>query len=480
MRRLPLLPLLITAACAVLTPATSAVLAPAAHAASLEVGMADDLVLTWGGPDADRAIDQWRRLGVDVVRIHASWGAISPAPNDETMPAGFDPADPASPGYDWARLDAAVARVTAAGMRPMLTITGPGPLWGSQYPGVGDHSWKPSPARFAAFATAVALRYGASVDRYIVWNEPNQPAWLMPQYSCRGRSCTPVAPHLYRALVRAAEPAIHAADPASQVLIGALAPTGQAPRRPNAVMAPLRFLREMGCVDARFRTIRTGPCRHFRPAHGDGFSIHPHAATMPPTVAYRSPDDVNLADLDRLESTLDRLQSHRRLRASTRRFDLYLTEYGYQTQPPDKLLGVSLTRQDRWLQEGAYLASRDPRVRNLTQYVWRDEPVGPGGRYPGWQSGLLFANGRAKPALRHFPRPFFLDARRSRLWGQDRPGGGHTVRIQQRRRATSRYRTIATLRTDGRGTWSRRMRLVPGASYRFVDEAGAGSGTRRR
>ena len=36
-------------------------------------------------------------------------------------------------------------------------------------------------------------------------------------------------------------------------------------------------------------------------------------------------------------------------------------------------------------------------MKLFTQYLWRDEPVEPGGTYSGWQSGLRYADGRAKP-----------------------------------------------------------------------------------
>ena len=90
----------------------------------------------------------------------------------------------------------------------------------STAPGRGNPRWKPSAPEFGHFAHAVAARYGAQVDRYLLWNEPNSPGWLQPQNECRRGVCTPVAPHLYRALVRAATPKIHAADPGSVVLLG--------------------------------------------------------------------------------------------------------------------------------------------------------------------------------------------------------------------------------------------------------------------
>ena len=66
----------------------------------------------------------------------------------------------------------------------LLTITGPGPLWTSRHPSKKKPAYYPSPSKFAAFARAVALRYGDRVDRYIVWNEPNLAAWLQPQAKC--------------------------------------------------------------------------------------------------------------------------------------------------------------------------------------------------------------------------------------------------------------------------------------------------------
>ncbi len=81
------------------------------------------------------------------------------------------------------------------------------------------------------------------------------------------------------------------------------------------------------------------------------------------------------------------------LLSTTSKMGLYLDEYGYQTDPPDKTLGVSPAQQDRYLQQGAYLAWRDPRVKLFSQYIWIDEPLPGKGDYSGFQSGLRYANG---------------------------------------------------------------------------------------
>jgi hypothetical protein len=238
-------------------------------------------------------------------------------------------------------------------------------------------------------------------------------------------------------------------------------------------MRPLAFLRALGCVDRRARRDRTGLCRGFRPAAAEGIAYHPHGVRRAPDVPSRHPDDAGLADLPRLEGLLDAIQRTGGLRNTlgrTRRFDLFFTEYGYQTRPPDRRVGVRPADQARWLQQAAYLAWRAPRVRNLTQYVWRDERVGRNGA--GWQSGLLFRDERPKPALRGFPQPFWADqtiARRAaRLWGQVRPGGAHDVGVQRRTPSSGRWTTIRRLRTDGRGVFTLRVAVTRRVDYRFA------------
>jgi hypothetical protein len=450
--------------------------AGSARAAGTEVGVTDDRLLLVGGADPDRVVAEWRANGVDVVRIFALWSQIAPS----RQPKGFDGADQHAPGYPWGRLDEAVRRVRGAGMRVMLTVTGPGPVWSSRSPGRGNPRYRPDPRKYAAFATAVASRYGAAVDRYILWNEPNLPSWLQPQASCAHGRCSPVAPHLYRGLVRAAYPAIKAADPGAEVLVGAMSSRGLDLKARNSTLRPLVFLRALGCVSSRFGRLRSGDCKGFTPATADGFAFHPHGTLFSPDRAYRNRDDVNLASLGRLESTLDRLQRGGRLRATTRRFNLFLDEYGYQTRPPDRTAGVSLATQDRWLQRAAYRAWRDPRVRLLTQYQWYDEPLRrAGSAFAGWQSGMRFLSGRPKPALAHFDTPMQVDAARSRLWGQARPGDAQTVTVERRSRGAKRYVAIARLRTDARGYWSLKRRLIPGARYRFRTAAATSASFRR-
>ena len=142
----------------------------------------------------------WAALGIDDVRIFVQWQAIAPANSEVKAPDGFNSADPDSPGYNWSRVDRAVSLVSAAGMRPLLVVTGPGPLWASQVPGRAttcatsrDPTSSASSRRAARCATAGPSTAGSS--------------GTSPTCRCgcsrrtrAGKRCTPYAPHLYRRL----------------------------------------------------------------------------------------------------------------------------------------------------------------------------------------------------------------------------------------------------------------------------------------
>jgi hypothetical protein len=462
------------------TAAALVLLAPAPGAQAspeLQTGISDDGVLLFDPAGAPQAVARWAAAGIDTVRVQVRWVGVAPGALQTTQPLGFDARNPDDPGYDWAYLDRAIGLVVGAGMKPLLAVTGSGPLWSSRVPALGNPRYQPDGAKFGQFAEAVARRYGRVADRYLVWNEPNQPLWLQPQQECpvKGRRCSPVAPHTYRALLRAAYPAIHRADPGAQVIAGALAPRGADPLQRNRPLRPLAFIRAFGCVDERYRPVRTGRCRGFLPARMDGFAYHPHPIKASPSTPSPNADDAAIADLGKLERTLDAVQRARGFTTPTgAHTPLHLTEFGYQTNPPDPYDGIPVARQSRWLQQAAYLAWKDPRVRTLVQYVWRDEGVKSVGagrkKYAGWQSGLLFADGRPKPALAGFQHPFFADvstlAPRVRFWGQVRPGAAHTV-LLQRRSPSGSYVTVARLRTDRRGTFVKTLAVPRPGSYRY-------------
>src|SRR3954453_13063293 len=87
-------------------------------------------------------------------------------------------------------------------------------------------------------------------------------------------------------------------------------------------------------------------------------------------------------------------------RAVTRNFGakpLWLTEYGYQTNPPDRILGVSESLQAAYLGEAALKVWRQSGVTMLIQFLVRDDPA-----VGGWGSWLFTA-----PAAPKLPYPAF-------------------------------------------------------------------------
>lgn len=446
-------------------------------ARTMAVGLADDATVLWDQENAPSVVARWKAAGIETVRVDVRWAFVAPDAMAATPPLGFDASDPDAPEYDWERIDRAVAILRTAGLKPMLVLTGSGPLWATRDPALGNPRHLPDPVAFGRFATAVAKRYGTAVRQYIVWNEPNQPLWLQPQQECvaLGR-CTPVAPHVYRDLLRAAYPAIHAADRDAEVLAGSLAPRGIPPVKRNSQLRPLAFLRAFGCVNVKLKAVRTGRCKGFQRPAMDGFAYHPHPVTKSPSTPAKQPDDAAIADVRKLERTLDAIQRARGFTTpGGRKVDLHFTEFGYQTEPPDRHDGISLAKQSRWIQESLYIAWRDPRVKIFIEYEWKDEPtrnLGAGPRqYAGWQSGLLFNDGRPKPALGGFLRPFVADtataAPKVRFWGQVRPGTSHTVLLQQRS-PRGAWKTVKRVRTDARGAFLVTLDVpVRGARYRY-------------
>jgi hypothetical protein len=232
--------------------------------------------------------------------------------------------------------------------------------------------------------------------------------------------------------------------------------------------------------------VRTGPCRSFRPLRSDGLAYHPHGVRLAPDEPSPQPDDAALADLPRVEALLDALQRLGGLRrrgdgAVPRPLPLHLTEFGFETSPPDLRRGVSPSVQARHLQQAAYLAWRNPRVRTLIQYEWRDEPLGRDNplapAYSGWQSGLHYADDRPKPALAAFRLPFWVDqppgAQTVRFWGQVRAGGPQRRRITLQRRdgpgtGGRGWVSVLALPTDARGFWSVRRPVPAAGQYRYA------------
>jgi hypothetical protein len=153
---------------------------------------------------------------------------------------------------------------------------------------------------------------------------------------------------------------------------------------------------------------------------------------------------------------------------------LYLTEFGYQTNPPDAL-GVSPNTQAAYLDQAEYIAWRNPAVQALSQFLLVDggPPVG-----LTFQSGLEWVDGRAKPSMLAYRLPIWLPQRSGRkgskitVWGLVRPaanGTAPTVGVQFRRHGAKHWGTVATFQaTPDRGYLYHRVRLRGTGAFRLL------------
>ena len=145
---------------------------------------------------------------------------------------------------------------------------------------------------------------------------------------------------------------------------------------------------------------------------------------------------------------------------------VWLTEYGYQTRPPDSILGVPLKRQATMLSLAAMRAWRLPRVTMLIQYLYRDEV-----KLSRFQSGLVFADDRWKPSLQGFKLPFAQMGRnglKAVVWGQIRGSrpGRKPYRLEVLRKNVWKPVGHARL-TNDHGIFIRTIRLERGALLRI-------------
>ena len=482
---------------------------PARAAVDQQTIMEDAAQLLERGPQArERALDELKALGVDVVKVRLIWRRVAPDPTSEAKPS-FDATDPAAyPPDAWARYDAVVRGVTARGMQVFLTLSSPAPEWATlpgeqrRYVGV----FRIDPLEFARFAEAAGRRYDGTatgvppVRWWSLLNEPSHPQFLQPVSEPLGGTMTPSAPHQYRRLYLAGHRGlVRAGHGADRILFGELLPIGHSRLSATNALRPLRFLREFFCLDRRYRPYRGFPARvrgcqqPFPPIPTSGLAFHGYTRPAGPRTAPQSPDDATIGQIARVERALDRIARSGRL---PRGLPVYNTEFGIQTDPPDCAgFGASLARQAAYLNESEYDSYRRPRVRSYSNYllidspIYTDYPAGSSKRYGGFQSGLRFGDnafrcdrpsvrfpyGDAKqPTYDAFRTPLYvrrLGPRKAQVFGMARPrrGTAQEIAILRRRRVVRRVTTTGyfhvTVRGSARGLWQLRWR-AGGQTYR--------------
>jgi hypothetical protein len=339
--------------------------------------------------DPATTFDRYQSLHVQVLRVNLYWGGKLGV--SKYRP--FDGADPRDASYDWSLYDRVVQFAGAHGIKILFSITGT-PRWAN-----GGQSSNRPPKSFNdlnKFAYAAAARYSGdyagtdgrelpAVRLWAAWNEPNNPVFLRPQFVKRGGKWVIQSARDYARICNAVYSGVHATMyRGEKVACGVTAPRGNNnPSSARPSVSPVAFL-----IAAKQAGMRTFDAYAHNPYYGTPIET---PTTKPPgTRSGQVPTAVTLANLDVLLKELGHLYGPRHL---------WITEYGYQTNPPDSLFGVSWAAQARYLTQAFAIARKNPRIDMMLWFLVKDQPA-----LGGWQSGLITVDGRRKPAFAAFQR----------------------------------------------------------------------------
>jgi hypothetical protein len=262
-----------------------------------------------------------------------------------------------------------------------------------------------------------------------IWNEPNQVGGLRPN-----------SPAVYvRQLLNPAYRALHRVNPANMVGGGVTSP-----RATRTALSAIVFMHGMHAAGALL----------------DAYSHHPYPRAFgrgrleSPLQVLPCGQILTMANLQCLVADVKRNFGPKRI---------WLTEYAYKTNPPDRWRGVSPALQARYIGESALRVYKASRVDLLIQFMVRDEPVV--GR---WASGLFTAQDVVKPSFYAFMLPFAEASRhgnRTVLWGQVRPGAGDEPYFIVRRSGSHWFRVGDVGLTSPRGFFTRTVFAGPGMRF---------------
>ena len=328
----------------------------------------------------------YHQLGGQNLRVAADWDKIA-----HRKPK--HPTDPADPVYDWTTLDAIVKRAQSEkALSGMLATVWTTPQWArdtsqARYASdPGSNLVMPRLDMFDDFLTALITRYsgyyvpaGATeplprISSYQIWNEANY--YLFP-FKIHGRY---VVARNYARLLTSAYETIKSYDPSLLVVTSGIDPPAYKATPP---LAPYTFISDLAKIGVPF----------------DVLAMHGYTV---PVGAGRSKSDADYLSASRPAFSLARIGQFSRFLQTTfgYRVRLWVTEFGWQTNPPDKVDGISLHAQSTLLRRAVKLIRNSGRVERAYWFLIRDEPLKyPNGSTSTWQSGLRTASGAKKPSF---------------------------------------------------------------------------------
>jgi len=380
LRKLGVLAVVVAVACAAATSQR------AQASRYLRVGIYDEAQIFYG-PEP-QTFETFQQLHVQELRVNLYWGG----PEGVARRKPKDPTNPDDPAYNWSLYDQTVDYAKQYGQHVLFSIYGT-PGWANG--GKGLNVAPTSARELQDFALAAATRYDGSfvgpygtplpaVREWLAWNEPNNPIFLTPQYSKTASGWVMESAIHYAKICNAIYAGVHAAMAADErVACGGTAPRGNNdPSSSRPSVSPLAFL----------RAVKKDGLKTF-----DAWAHHPYYSepsetptSPPPAVKGAPPTAVTLGNIDVLIRLVTQLYGNKRI---------WITEYGYQTNPPDTLFGVSWAKQALYLTQAFAIARKNPRIDMMLWFLLKDEP-----NLSGWQSGLITIQGKKKPSFAAFQK----------------------------------------------------------------------------
>jgi hypothetical protein len=337
---------------------------PAAGAADrMWIGFHDDPSFRWVN-DRSARIERSARDGSSIIRLLVQWNLTA-----TRRPA--NPSNPFDPAYNFDDIDEATRLAQQSDQEVMLTISGT-PRWANG--GARPNVMPRRISDFQAFARAIASRYSGRFVGYpfvrfwSIWNEPNLNLFLTPQFNSKGKS---VAPANYARLAAAGYAGIKAGNRRAVVGVGETSARGRDQRVPGLsdTHSPGKFAELVAKASPRLRF--------------DAWTHHPYPfnPNSPPTQQVKWPN-VSLKSLPRLNDELKKWFKRRSV-------DVWVTEYGHQTKPPDSF-GIPYGKQAAYVRQSIALARSYSFVTMFIWFVYQDDQGQP------WESGLYTQGGARK------------------------------------------------------------------------------------
>jgi len=259
-------------------PVTHTAVTPTAEIVSAPstIGMADSSLYGMSKQDIDTTLDMLQAMGVQDVRVYIPWVYTQPLPNQ----------------YNWAPIDDIMNAAKARNMG-VLAMVNSTPVWAGtagNFPGAKT----PDPVAYANFMTQVATRYGKTISAYEVWNEVNCVCFY-----------DPISPSSYTELLKAAYPAIKAADPTATVIAAGL---GSVFTVNGITMNPVDYVNAMYAAGAK---------NYF-----DALAFHPYQETL----KFSDGENVLLSPFTQIQKIYDLMAAN-----GDGLKKIWITEYGVPT-----------------------------------------------------------------------------------------------------------------------------------------------------